>query len=118
MQDTVKGKSGAFPLAAASASELGFHAPALDKLRRAIEWPPGWRLVSPGRWAHRVAAALIEAVAKVDFRAFLRSRIIEPLGLGRELFVGMPDAEHGRAVAMYVPEGKQQKALADSNTAP
>src|SRR5258706_15678177 len=37
MQDTVKGKSGAFPLAAASASELGFHAPALDKLRRVIE---------------------------------------------------------------------------------
>src|SRR5258706_908968 len=244
MQETVKGKSGVFPLAAASASELGFHAPALDKLRRTIEghiaegrypgaqialarhgklalaetyglaslepklparddtlwlmfsntkvitaagvwalvedgalrftdkisdhipefaqhgkgditiiqllshrggfpsaepngdwwsdhdklrtmvcdftleWTPGSGLAYHGRSAHHVAAALIEAVAKVDFGDFLRSRIIEPLGLGRELFVGMPDAEHGRAVAMYVPEGKQQKALADSNTAP
>src|SRR5271170_2717603 len=38
MPDTVKSpKSGAFPLASASAAELGFHPPALDKLRRAIE---------------------------------------------------------------------------------
>ncbi|MEJ0067405.1 MAG: serine hydrolase domain-containing protein [Pseudomonadota bacterium] len=38
MQDTIKSpKSKAFPLASASANELGFHAPALDRLRRTIE---------------------------------------------------------------------------------
>ena len=38
MQDTVKSpKSATFPLASASSAELGFDAPALDRLRRAIE---------------------------------------------------------------------------------
>jgi CubicO group peptidase (beta-lactamase class C family) len=110
---------GGFPSAEPNADWWSDH----EKLRKMVcdftlEWTPGSRLVYHGRAAHHVAAALIEAVAKVDFRDFLRSRIIEPLGLGRELFVGMPDAEHGRAVQMYEPDGKQQKALADQNTAP
>ncbi|MBI3512949.1 MAG: beta-lactamase family protein, partial [Proteobacteria bacterium] len=110
---------GGFPSAEPTSDWWSDH----DKLRKMVcdftlEWTPGSRLAYHGRSAHHVAAALIEAVAKVDFRDFLRSRIIEPLGLGRELFVGMPDAEHGRAVQMYEPDGKQQKALADQNTAP
>jgi CubicO group peptidase (beta-lactamase class C family) len=110
---------GGFPSAEPNADWWSDH----EKLRRMVcdftlEWTPGSRLVYHGRSAHHVAAALIEAVAKVDFRDFIKSRIVEPLGLGRELFVGLPDAEHARAVAMYEPDGKQQKALADSNTAP
>jgi CubicO group peptidase (beta-lactamase class C family) len=83
-----------------------------------LEWTPGSRLVYHPRSAHHVAAVLIEAIAKVDYRDFLRTRIIEPLGLGRELFVGLPDAEHGRAAAMHepAPDGKQV-ALADQNSA-
>jgi len=83
-----------------------------------LEWTPGSRLTYHPRSAHAVAAVLIEAVAKMDFRDFLRGRIIEPLGLGRELFVGLPDAEHGRAAAMHEPgpDGKQT-ALAELNSA-
>src|SRR5690606_1474574 len=33
----------------------------------------------------------------------IRSAVIEPLGLERELFVGLPVAEHGRAVDMHEP---------------
>jgi CubicO group peptidase (beta-lactamase class C family) len=110
---------GGFPSAEPNSEWWSDH----EKLRRMVcdftlEWTPGSRLVYHGRSAHHVAAALIEAVAKVDFRDFIKSRVIEPLGLGGELFVGLPDAEHGRAVAMHEPDGKQQKALADSNTAP
>jgi CubicO group peptidase (beta-lactamase class C family) len=110
---------GGFPSAEPSAAWWSDHA-LMPKIAGdfTLEWTPGSRVVYHGRAAHHVAAALIEAVAKVDFRDFLRTRIIEPLGLGRELFVGMPDAEHGRAVTMYEPDGKQQKALADQNTAP
>ena len=83
-----------------------------------LEWTPGSRLTYHPRSAHAVAAVLIEAVAKMDFRDFLRNRIIEPLGLGRELFVGLPDAEHGRAAAMHepAPDGKPTP-LAEQNSA-
>ena len=79
-----------------------------DLLRRAVcgftlEWSPGSRVHYHGRAAHWTAAAMIEAVTKTDYRAFIRDNISEPLGLGRELFVGLPDAEHGRAVDMHEP---------------
>ncbi len=84
-----------------------------------LEWTPGTRLHYHGKSALWVAAALIEAVTGGDYRDFIRQRIIEPLGLARDIFVGMPDAEHGRAASIYEPgeDGKQQ-ALQDENTAP
>lgn len=84
-----------------------------------LEWTPGSRLVYHPRAALWVAAALIETVSGIDYRDFLRQRIIEPLGLGNDIFVGMPDAEHARAASIYEPaaDGKQQ-ALKEENTAP
>ena len=84
-----------------------------------LEWTPGSRLHYHPRAALWVAAALIETVSGIDYRDFLRQRIIEPLGLARDIFVGMPDAEHARAASIYEPaaEGNQQ-ALKDENTAP
>lgn len=83
-----------------------------------LEWTPGTRLQYHGRSALWVAAALIEITSGMDYRDFLRQRIIEPLGLGRDIFVGMPDAEHARAAAMYEPVEGKQVALKDENTAP
>ena len=34
-------------------------------------------------------------------------RVIEPLGLGQEMFLGLPEAEDHRASAMYVPKTEQ-----------
>ena len=95
-----------------------------ELLRRAVcgftlEWTPGSRVHYHGRAAHWTAAALIEAVTKTDYRVFIRDNIVEPLGLGREIFVGLPDAEHARAVDMHEPgpDGRQVKR-AEENNAP
>ena len=57
---------------------------------------------------------LIEAVTKGDYRDFPRQRIIEPLGLARDVFVGLPDAEHGRVATIHEPGADgAQNALAD-----
>ncbi len=84
-----------------------------------LEWTPGSRLHYHPRAALWVAAALIETVSGIDYRDFLRQRIIEPLGLARDIYVGMPDAEHGRAATIYEPGAERtQRALTDENTAP
>jgi CubicO group peptidase (beta-lactamase class C family) len=83
-----------------------------------LEWTPGSRLQYHPKAALWTAAALIEAITGGDYRDFLRSRIIEPLGLGDDLFVGLPRAEHARAATIYEPDGNGQRALQSENTAP
>ena len=95
-----------------------------DLLRRAVcgftlEWTPGSRLHYHGRAAHWVAAVLIEAVTKSDYRDFIRENVTERLGLGAELFVGVPDAAHERTVDMHEPstDGTRQVKRAEENNA-
>jgi len=111
---------GGFPNATVPAAAWQDH----DRLRKTVcdftlEWTPGSRVHYHALAAHWVAAALIEALAKQDFREFIRKRIIEPLGLGRELFVGLPDKEQKRAADMHdpAPDGKRQSRRAEENTA-
>jgi len=82
-----------------------------------LEWTPGSRLQYHPKSALWVAAMLIEEITGSDYRDFLRSRIVEPLGLGGELYVGLPQAEHARAATIYEP-GKdgRQSALQSENT--
>jgi CubicO group peptidase (beta-lactamase class C family) len=82
-----------------------------------LESTPGSRVHYHGRAAHWTAAAMIEAITKTDYRAFIRDNIAVPLGLGDDLFVGLPDAQHGRAVDMHEPsaDGRQLKR-AEENT--
>jgi CubicO group peptidase (beta-lactamase class C family) len=95
-----------------------------DLLRRtvckfALEWTPGSKLSYHPLAAHWVAAVLIEALAKVDYRDFIRKNVIEPLGLERELFLGLPDREHRRTADMYEPskDGSRQTKREENNTA-
>ena len=95
-----------------------------DLLRRSVcgftlEWTPGSRVFYHGRAAHWTAAAMIEALTKTDYRAFIREHIAEPLGLGADLFVGLPDAQHARAVDMHEPsaDGSRQVKRAEENKA-
>jgi CubicO group peptidase (beta-lactamase class C family) len=84
-----------------------------------LEWTPGSRLEYHPRAAFWVAAALIEAIAGGDYRDFLRRRIVEPLGVGGDLFVGLPDAEHSRVATIYEPDAAgSQRALDPENSAP
>ena len=83
-----------------------------------LEWTPGSRVHYHGRAAHWTAAVLIEALTKTDYRAFIREQVIESLGLGDELFVGLPDARHERAVDMHEPAasgGGQVKRAEENN---
>ncbi len=93
-----------------------------DVLRRAVcgftlEWTPGSRVHYHGRAAHWTAAVLIEALTKTDYRAFIRDNVAEPLGLGQDLFVGVPDAAHGRTVDMHEPsaDGGRSVTRAEEN---
>ena len=83
-----------------------------------LEWTPGTRVQYHGRSAHWVAGAMIEALTKMDFRDFIRENITEPLGLADELYVGMPEAVHARAVDMHEPGADgRQVPVAEANTA-
>lgn len=61
-----------------------------------LEWTPGTRLQYHGRAAHLVQAMIIEAVTGQDYRTVIRQRIIEPLGLGHDIHVGVPEDQHAR----------------------
>src|SRR5205085_1523724 len=82
-----------------------------------LEWTPGSIVQYHPAAAHWVAAVLIEAIAKIDYREFIRTRVIEPLGLGNELYVGLPDAQSARAAELHQPaEGGAQSKMKDENT--
>lgn len=79
-----------------------------ELLRRSVceftlEWTPGSRVHYHGRAAHWAAAVLVEALTKTDYRDVIRTEVLEPLGLGDELFVGLPGAAHARAADMHEP---------------
>lgn len=48
-----------------------------------LDWPPGSQLEYHATSAHWVVAELIERASGADYRAFLASRVAEPLGLHR-----------------------------------
>jgi CubicO group peptidase (beta-lactamase class C family) len=83
-----------------------------------LDWTPGSRVHYHQLSAHWVAAVLIEAVTGMDFRDVIRSRVIEPLGLGNELFVGLPDQHADRAGHMHQPaaDSGRQNRMAEENT--
>ena len=90
--------------------------------RRAVvgfetEWTPGSRVHYHAEAAHWAAAALIEAISGRDFREFIREEVLAPIGLEREIFVGLPDGEHERAADMHEPvEGGGLRPMAERNT--
>jgi CubicO group peptidase (beta-lactamase class C family) len=93
-----------FPSAMVSREAAADHA----LLRKAVcdftlEWTPGSKVQYHPLAAHWVAAVLIEAVTGQDFREVIRARFLAPLGLAEEVFVGLPEAEHGRAAFIYDP---------------
>jgi CubicO group peptidase (beta-lactamase class C family) len=79
-----------------------------ERLRRTVcdftlEWTPGSRVVYHPGAAHWTAAMLIEALTGSDFRDVIRESVIEPLGLARDIFVGLPENETSRAADMHEP---------------
>src|SRR3954469_9229729 len=56
-----------------------------------LEWTPGSRLHYHGRAAHLGQARVTEAIPGQVFRDVIRERVIEPLGLGNDIYVGVPE---------------------------
>ncbi|HEV8584287.1 MAG TPA: serine hydrolase domain-containing protein [Methylomirabilota bacterium] len=111
---------GGFPNADVPAQAWDDH----ELLRKTVceftpEFAPGSKVHYHGRAAHWTAAVLIEALTRTDYRKFIREQITIPLGLGDDIFVGLPDGEHARAVDMHEPgpDGRPVKR-ADENNAP
>jgi CubicO group peptidase (beta-lactamase class C family) len=88
-----------------------------------LEFTPGSKVHYHGLTAHWTLGVLIEAVTGKDFRDVIRETVTEPLGLSRELYVGLPDSEFGRAADMHEPkpskkpEGAGFQPSADANAA-
>lgn len=94
-----------------------------ERLRRVVcefklEWPPASRSIYHRLAAHWVIAVLIEAITGGDYRDEIRKRVIEPLGLADEMFLGLPETEDHRASAMYTPKQTEQWPLDPMVAAP
>jgi CubicO group peptidase (beta-lactamase class C family) len=83
-----------------------------------LEFTPGSKVHYHGLTAHWTLGVLIEAVTGKDFRDVIRETVTEPLGLARELYVGLPESEFGRAVDMHEPRRKGDgfQPSADANS--
>jgi len=67
----------------------------LDRFGRwRLNWEPGTRFEYHPTSAHWVMAELIERLSGVDYRVFIRERVLDPLGL-RRLRLGVPPGEQG-----------------------
>ena len=75
------------------------------------EWAPGSRFTYHPTGAYWALAAAMESAGGDDFRALVKRRIIEPLGLGDVLYLGLPEAL-GDRVATVVHLGERGGARA------
>ena len=80
-----------------------------------LDWTPGTRVRYHHQSAHWIAAVLIETLTGSDYRDFLRERVIAPLGLGDEMFVGVPESEQARAADVHDPAPDGKSHLRDPN---
>ena len=55
-----------------------------------LDWTPGTRLQYHPRAAHLTQAMVIEAVTGQDYRDVIRDKVLAPLGLANDIFVGVP----------------------------
>jgi CubicO group peptidase (beta-lactamase class C family) len=71
-----------------------------------LDWTPGTRLQYHPRSAHLTQAMVIEAVTGQDYRDVIRKKVLAPLGLANEIFVGVPASEQERCADTYAPEAR------------
>ena len=84
-----------------------------------LTWEPDSRFEYHATAAHWTLAEIISQRTGLDFRDYLRQRLLDPMALP-DLFVGLPDAEHHRAAdVVYVvppetPEGGWKETNPDT----
>ena len=75
-----------------------------------LDWTPGTRLQYHPRAAHLTQAMVIEAVTGRDYRDVIRDNVLAPLGLDRDIYVGVPPSEQNRCADTYAPEPRDNSA--------
>ncbi len=77
------------------------------RLRRMMGWRLNWTPDTQWEYhatsAHWVLAEIIEQKTGEDFRDWLRTNLLDPMGLDN-LYVGLPNEEHGRAASIVYTE--------------
>ena len=76
----------------------------------ALDWTPGSKVQYHGQAAHLVQAMVIEAVTGRDYRDVIRDKVIAPLGLADDIFVGVPTQLQTRCADTYAPEPRDNSA--------
>lgn len=82
-----------------------------------LEWWPGSRVHYHGASAHWTCAVLIEAVTGRDYREFIRSEVLDPLGLD-DIFVGVPEHQQDRCADTHALVDGKQEGLGSRPDAP
>jgi CubicO group peptidase (beta-lactamase class C family) len=82
-----------------------------------LEWWPGSKVSYHGASAHWTCAVLIEAVTGRDFREFIRSEVLDPLGL-HDIQVGVPAGLQDRCADMHAVVDGQHEGLGSRSDAP
>ena len=75
-----------------------------------LDWTPGTRLQYHPRAAHLTQAMVIEAVTGQDYRDVIREKVLAPLGLANDIFVGVPASKQGRCADTYAPEPRDNSS--------
>jgi len=88
--------TGGFPYAPFAAQDWDNRERRLSRFAQwRLNWAPGTRFEYHATSAHWVIAEIIARRAGMDFRAFTREKMLDPMGLS-DLFVGLPESENGR----------------------
>ena len=102
---------GGFPSAEVSRESWTDHARMrADVADFSLEWTPGSKLQYHGRSAHHVQAMVMEAVTGQDYRQVIRERVIAPLGLADDIFVGVPADRQHRCADVYAEDERDNSA--------
>ena len=75
-----------------------------------LDWTPGSRLQYHPRAAHLTQAMVIEAVTGKDYRDVILDKVLAPLGLASDIFVGVPAEQQHRCADTYAPEPRDNSA--------
>src|SRR5581483_1378021 len=86
-----------FPLAPLGPRDWGTKEGRLAAFARwRLNWEPGTRFEYHATSAHWVLAEIIERRTGVEFRRYIRERMIDKMGV-QNLYVGLPDEDNARA---------------------
>ncbi len=88
--------TGGFPLAPFAPQDWDDRDRRLERFASwRLNWEPGTKFEYHATSAHWVIAELIARRTGMDFRAFVREKMLDPMGLD-DFYVGLPESEDGR----------------------